>query len=74
MRRGIRYLLNTQLDDCTWHVATRAKPFQKYFESGFPHGKDQFISAYATGWSTKALLLALDEKKAGLPSGRDVAK
>ncbi len=59
IRKGIAYLLSTQQDDGTWHVATRAKPVQEYFESDFPHGKDQFISIAATAWSTFALLLSL---------------
>ena len=59
MRKGVAYLLSTQQDDGTWHVATRAKPVQEYFESDFPHGKDQFISIAATAWSTIALLQTL---------------
>lgn len=59
VQRGIRYLLETQRDDGTWHVKTRAKGFQKYFESGFPHGKDQFISIAASSWATLALLKTL---------------
>ncbi len=58
--KGIEYLLSTQLEDGTWHVVTRAKPVQEYFESQFPHGKDQFISVSATAWSTLALLQALN--------------
>jgi hypothetical protein len=58
-RRGIAYLLRTQKPDGSWHVVSRAKPIQVYFESGFPHGKDQFISAFATGWATEALLISL---------------
>ncbi len=61
VRRGVQYLLNTQLGDGSWHVATRAKPFQTYYESGFPHAKDQFISITASSWSTLALLLTLPE-------------
>ena len=61
IRRGIAYLVDTQLDDGSWHVVTRAEPFQTYFESGFPHGKDQFISLTASSWSTLALLLSLPE-------------
>ena len=57
-RKGVQFLLRTQLDDGSWHVATRSKPIQEYFESGFPHGKDQFISISATSWATTALLLA----------------
>lgn len=61
VRRGVTYLLRTQLDDGSWHVTTRAEPFQTYFESGFPHGKDQFISMAASSWATWALLLTLPE-------------
>jgi hypothetical protein len=57
-QKGIAYLLKTQLDDGSWHVVSRSKPFQPYYESGFPHGKDQFISCAATGWATWALVLA----------------
>jgi hypothetical protein len=53
--RGTTYLLRTQLDDGTWYVRSRALPFQAYFESGFPHGRDQFISAAATSWAAIAL-------------------
>jgi len=58
-RRGVAYLLTTQLADGSWHVCSRSKPFQTYFESGFPHGKDQFISLAASSWATTALALAL---------------
>jgi hypothetical protein len=57
---GLRFLLSNQEDDGSWHVASRSDPFQTYFESGFPHGKDQFISSAATGWATWALLLAFE--------------
>jgi hypothetical protein len=55
-RRGIDYLLRSRVADGSWHVKSRAKPIQEYFESGFPHGKDQFISYAATCWATVALL------------------
>jgi hypothetical protein len=61
-RRGVKYLLATQLADGTWHVRSRSRPFQVYFESGFPHGKDQFISLAASGWATTALALSLPAK------------
>jgi hypothetical protein len=57
-RRGVQFLLNTQLVDGSWFVRTRSQPTQIYFESGFPHGASQFISAAATNWATQALLLA----------------
>ena len=57
--RGVAFLLRTQKADGTWFVASRSKPFQPYFESGFPYGKDQFIAVAASGWATAALSLAL---------------
>jgi ankyrin repeat protein len=54
-QRGVRFLLNTQLEDGSWYVRSRAIPIQPYFDSEFPHGKDQFISAAATNWATMAL-------------------
>jgi hypothetical protein len=57
-QRGLQFLLRTQLPDGSWLVRSRSKPFQTYYESGFPHGKDQFISAAASGWATTALALA----------------
>jgi hypothetical protein len=54
-RRGVDFLLKTQLADGSWFVHTRALPIQPYFESGFPHRRDQFISNAATGWATTAL-------------------
>jgi hypothetical protein len=58
-RRGVAFLVSTQKDDGTWFVASRSQPFQPYFESGFPYGKDQFISVAASGWAAAALALAL---------------
>ena len=58
-RKGLRYLLSTQLADGSWHVQTRSTPIQTYYESGYPHGEDQFISITAAGWATTALALAL---------------
>ena len=58
-QRGVRFLLGTQLDDGSWYVRSRAIPIQPYFDSEFPHGKDQFISAAATNWATIALTWAL---------------
>jgi hypothetical protein len=57
-QRGVVFLLKTQQEDGSWLVRSRSKPFQTYYESGFPHGKDQFISMAATGWATTALALA----------------
>jgi len=58
-KNGAAYLLRTQLEDGTWFVRSRAFGFQPYFESGFPHGADQFISASATSWAAIALTYRL---------------
>ncbi len=58
-QKGLTYLLKTQKEDGSWLVVSRSKPFQPYYESGFPHGNDQFISCAASGWATWALVLAV---------------
>jgi squalene cyclase len=58
--RGINYLLSTQFPDGSWYVRSRSIKFQPYFESGFPFGHDQWISAAATAWAAQAIALGLD--------------
>jgi Planctomycete cytochrome C len=58
-QRGLRFLLETQEDDGTWHVARRAFPFQPTMESGFPHHRDSWLSAAATSWAVLALTRVL---------------
>ena len=59
-RKGVDFLMSIRKDDGSWHVRTRSFAFQPYFESGFPHGHDQWISAAATGWATMALMQTLE--------------
>lgn len=54
-RSGVAFLLKTQLADGSWFVKSRAVALQPHFEAGFPHGRDQFISAAATNWASLAL-------------------
>jgi hypothetical protein len=61
-RNGMAFLLQTQLEDGSWLVKSRSRPFQPYYESGFPHEKNQFISIAASGWATTALALACPKK------------
>jgi hypothetical protein len=56
-QKGTGFLLRTQLDDGSWLVRSRTFPFQPYKESGFPHGKNQWISAAGTSWAVLALSL-----------------
>jgi hypothetical protein len=58
-QRGIIYLLNGQAADGSWAVKSRTLPLQKYFESGFPYGENQWISAAASSWATMALALTV---------------
>jgi ankyrin repeat protein len=55
-KNGAKFLMNTQMEDGSWYVQSRTIPFQLYFDSGFPYGLDQFISAAATNWATMALV------------------
>jgi ankyrin repeat protein len=57
-QRGVAYLLRTQEADGSWFVHKRAAASNAYFESGFPHGKFQFISYAGTCWATMALMYA----------------
>jgi ankyrin repeat protein len=61
-RRGAQFLLKTQLADGSWFVRSRSLPVQPYFESGFPHGRSQFISCAATSWAATALGLTAPPK------------
>jgi hypothetical protein len=55
-RRGMGYLLSTQDPDGSWLVHKRSVPVNRYFESGFPHGKFQFTSFLGTAWAAMALM------------------
>ena len=54
-RKGVAFLLRTQYPDGAWLVKTHAFPVQRYFESGFPFGRHQWISAAGTSWATLAI-------------------
>jgi len=58
-KRGVEYLLRTQETDGSWFVHKRAAASNPYFESGFPHGKFQFISYAGSCWATMALMYAV---------------
>jgi len=60
VRRGLDFLRRTQLADGTWHVSSRTHTFQPPMDSGFPHGRDGWISAAGTSWAVMALAESLD--------------
>ncbi len=61
---GLRYLLDTQAADGTWHVRARALPVQPYFESGYPYAHDQWISAAGAAYATMAIAAAVEPQRA----------
>lgn len=62
-QRGINYLLRTQAPDGSWHMVSRLHPpasvSPPYFDTGYPYGHDQFLSASGAGWAVMALARAL---------------
>jgi hypothetical protein len=68
-QRGVAYLLRTQLPDGSWLVRTRSSPVQVLKESGFPHGKHQWISAAGTSWAAMALTYSQPKLAARTQSG-----
>jgi hypothetical protein len=62
-QKGVTYLLHTQAEDGTWHVASRSIWLQPYFESGFPYGHDQWISAAGTSWAVMALSMTVEPQR-----------
>lgn len=66
LKKAISFLIQTQEKDGSWHVTTRRKaPGLPYFESGFPHGIDQFISYAGTAWAVTAIAM---DQRADLPA------
>ena len=69
-QRGVTWLLSHQEKDGSWYVQSRAMAFQPYFDAGFPHGHDQWISTAGTNWAAMALTLALPEPKNAMAAVR----
>jgi len=59
---GVRFLVGTQLADGSWRVSTRrVVSGLPHFETGYPHGIDQFISYAGASWATTALAVYAGE-------------
>ena len=63
-RKGVSFLLASQYPDGSWLVRSRAFPTQPYFESGFPFGRHQWVSAAGTAWAAQAIALTLPDAAA----------
>jgi ankyrin repeat protein len=61
-RKGVAFLLGSQYPDGTWLVKTHSFPVQRYFESGFPFGRHQWISTAGTSWATLAIAQTLPDR------------
>ena len=63
LARGLKFLISTQAQDGTWRVRTRmlspAEVSPKYFATGFPYSKDEYISYAGSCWAVMSLLSAL---------------
>src|SRR6185369_4445354 len=77
LAKGLKFLISTQAQDGTWRVHTRmlspADVSPKYFTTGFPYTKDEFLSYAGSCWAVMALLSALPEtptpiEKVGAPA------
>ncbi len=62
-QKGVKFLMDTQWEDGSWYVRSRAPKFQPYFQSGFPHDHDQWISSVGTSWAVRALVPAIANEK-----------
>jgi N-acyl-D-amino-acid deacylase len=60
-RKGVSFLLRTQYQDGPWLVRTHSFPVQRYFESGFPFGRHQWISTAGTSWASLAIAQTLPD-------------
>jgi ankyrin repeat protein len=67
-RRGVKFLISTQAADGTWRVHTRmlspADVSPKYFTTGFPYQKDEYLSYAGSCWAVMALLSAMPKTNA----------
>jgi len=68
-QKGLKFLVSSQARDGTWRVRTRmispAEVSPEYFTTGFPYGKDEFLSYAGSCWAVMALMSMLPESPAG---------
>jgi ankyrin repeat protein len=60
-RRGVAYLLDSVGAEGAWRVGSRRRGVRRpHVETGFPFGREQFVSYAGTAWASMALSLALE--------------
>ena len=63
--RGVAFLVSSQARDGTWRVRTRmispAEVSPMYFATGFPYGKDEYLSFTGSCWAVMGLLSTLPD-------------
>jgi len=69
-RKGVAFLLKNQYQNGAWFVKSRAYPTQTYFDSGYPFGHNQWISAGAASWAGLAIAETLPDVKVTAAKGR----
>ncbi|MBK5296901.1 MAG: ankyrin repeat domain-containing protein [Vicinamibacteria bacterium] len=76
LQRGLAYLVEMQRPDGSWRVPTRRtwREGLPYFESGYPHGPDQFISFAGSAWATTALALGVRDERSPALMGQPPAR
>ena len=69
---AIKFLTSSQAEDGTWHVHTRmlspADVSPRYFTTGFPYAKDEYISYAGSVWAVMGLLSTLPKTSPTLPA------
>jgi len=63
LQKGLKFLLSSQARDGSWRVHSRmlspAEVSPPYFSTGFPYGKDEFLSYAGSCWAVLALVSVL---------------
>ena len=73
-QKGLKFLVSSQARDGTWRVRTRmispAEVSPEYFTTGFPYGKDEFLSYAGSCWAVMALMSMLPESPPDTPDAQ----
>ena len=56
-KRGIQFLVQTQFEDGSWYVKSRAIPLQRFFEAIFPTDTTSGFRRRRQNWAARALVI-----------------